>query len=58
MYMTEKDLKALLDEMDEFLSSKLDGLEKFDRWTVLMCLWSAFGSLLNALREEEDERDE
>lgn len=55
MFMTEKELTALLDEMDEFLSSRLDGLEKLDRWTVLMCLWSAVGSLLNALREEVDE---
>lgn len=55
MFMTEKELNALLDEIDEFLSSRLEGLEKLDRWTVLMCLWSAVGSLLNALREEEDD---
>lgn len=58
MFMTEKELNALLDEIDEFLSSRLDGLEKLDRWTVLMCLWSAVGSFLNAMRkEEDDERD-
>ncbi len=55
MFMTEKELNALLDEIDVFLSSRLEGLEKLDRWTVLMCLWSAVGSLLNAMRKEEDD---
>lgn len=57
MLMTEKELTALVDEIDEFVSSRIEGLERWDRWTVLMCLWSAFGSLLNALRED-DEDDE
>lgn len=55
MFMTERELNELLDEIDEFLSSRLEGLEKLDRWTVLMCLWSAVGSFLNAMREEEDD---
>lgn len=55
MLMTERELTALVDEIDEFVSSRLESLERLDRWTVLMCLWSAFGSLLNALREEEDD---
>lgn len=55
MLMTEGDLKKLLDDIDEFISSRLEGLDKWDRWAVLMCLWSAIGALLNALREEEDD---